>query len=94
MLQEAIRNYTQCYSVIAAVQGEVLARWPIWNSPLDFCLEQQHQLIRQKVPGTKTVSAFVFTLTVVLQLTAVVFTVGGWTSLHILFICVGAAVHA
>ena len=40
------------------------------------------------------VSAFVFIFTVVLQLTAVVFTVGGWTSLHILFICVGAAVHA
>ena len=46
MLQEAIRNYTQCYSVIAAVQGEVLARWLVWNFPLDFCLEQQHQLIR------------------------------------------------
>jgi hypothetical protein len=42
----------------------------------------------------KMVSEFVFILTVVLCVTSIVFTVGERESLHILFICIGAAVHA
>ena len=61
---------------------------------MDFSLEQQHKLIRLKAPGTKKVSEFVFILTVVLCVTPVVFTVGEWMSLHSLFVCIGAAVHA
>jgi hypothetical protein len=81
-------------SQTAVVQREVLAGWLLWSFPPDFCLEQQLQLIRQKALGTKTVSEFVFILTVVLRVTPVVFTVGERKILRFLCICICTAVHA